>query len=142
MSVRSDDKNRFSKLSSSNFHRSLRLIVREEESDDNLFVRLSPGLAYDLLARIQPLDEESSPGYLIPPPDGWTHLDEDLNSSVSFLPLCISVGDSISIHASYNGGTCELSSKEGTFGLVWFSLLSISHQSNEAVNDDPVFNVS
>jgi hypothetical protein len=94
--------------------RRLRLIVREEEKDDTLFVRLPPEIAFDLhsRARRQPRDELSA-AYPRKSGDAWTLFDEEPNATDSFLPLCISAGDNITIFASYNGGSCVSSYEQG-----------------------------
>lgn len=92
--------------------RRLRLILREEEECDNLFVRLSSAIAFDLylLARRQPHNEPSVP-YPRESGDTWNLFDEESFNSISFLPLCIAVGDS-TILASYNGGSCVSSTDQ------------------------------
>jgi len=112
--------------SPSSLSRRLRLIIREEEKDDNLFVRLPPAIAFDLhsRARRQPRDELSA-AYPRKSEDAWTLFDEELN--VSFLPLCISAGDNISIFASYNGGNCVSSSEQDTIEVPRTMLSDISN---------------
>jgi hypothetical protein len=110
MSIRCDESSR------SSLSRKLRLIVREEGKGDNLFVRLPSSIAFDLhsLARRQPQNELSA-AYPRKSGDAWNIFDEEPNACVSFLPLCISVGDNITIFASYNGGACVSSSEKGMY---------------------------
>ena len=114
MSIRSGTSSRVPLPSSSSYSRRLRLIVREEERDDNLFVRLSPAVAFDLQshARRTTRDDSSAANPRVTE-NVWTLLDEETNDPVSFLPLSISVGDDVIIYASYNGGSCGSSSEQG-----------------------------
>jgi len=115
----------------SSISRRLRLVIREVEKNDNLFVRLSPTTASNLrlLARRY---TRTNPSEL---DDSWNLLDEEENNSENFLPLFISVGDN-TIYASYNGGSFEHSSsfEQDIIELPRTMLSGISHKLPEFVS--------
>jgi len=126
MSIRNGESNRSSLPS---YSRRLRLIVREEEKDDNLFVRLSPTAAFDLQSlarRTTTRDDEPFEANERISEDAWS-IDGEANDSVSFLPLSISIGDDVTIFASFNGGVCESSSQQDSIELPRSMLSRISH---------------
>ncbi len=85
----------------------LRLVIREEEDCDNLFVRLSSGVASDLLSLSrQEAEDGLSRKFPLESRDAWTCFEEVSGDCISFLPLCISFGGNVSAFASYNGGNC------------------------------------
>jgi hypothetical protein len=79
-------------------HLQLRLVVRHE-TDNNLFVRLSPKVARELRSLALHADEDETQA------DGrcWK-IQDDEDESLGFLPLSISILDH-NIYASYNGGS-------------------------------------
>jgi len=116
MSTHDDEDSRSQLPVASSFSRSLRLLVREDEECDNLFVRLSVGVASDLvsLRRRQPQNELSA-AHPKESKDAWTLPEEEAsNGSISFLPLCISFGGNATIFGSFNGGICVSSSDQDT----------------------------
>mmetsp|Transcript_15130 Transcript_15130/g.42077 ORF Transcript_15130/g.42077 Transcript_15130/m.42077 type:complete len:1083 (+) Transcript_15130:113-3361(+) len=143
MSISMNDGNHLSQLSSSSLSKRLRLNIRKEKSDENLFVRLSSGLAASLLVGISsPQGDKSSPADTTFERDGWTHLDQvQTNGSVSFLPLCISIGDDTIIYGSYNGGTCGSSCEEDLIELPRSMISGISQDIPEFVSVYPLANV-
>ena len=114
MSIRSEDGNRSVFPTPAPFCRRLQLVVREEEKGDNLFVRLSPAIALDLcsLARKHHRNDLLSTSQNRSG-ETWSIFDGKQSACISFLPLCVSFGDGVTIFVSYNGGTCVSSSKEG-----------------------------
>ena len=73
--------------------RQLRLVIREEENCDNLFVRLSSGVASDLLSlAMREAQDDLSTLYPLESRDAWTCFEEGSSDCISFLPLCISFG--------------------------------------------------
>ncbi len=129
MSTHDDEDSRSQLPVASSFSRSLRLLVREDEECDNLFVRLSVGVASDLvsLRRRQPQNELSA-AHPKESKDAWTLPEEEgSNGSISFLPLCISFGGNATIFGSFNGGICVSSSDQGMFSAPKiFDLLSVT----------------
>lgn len=110
------------------FCRRLRLLVREDEECNNLFVRLSVGVASDLLSlgRRQRQNELSA-AQPKESKDAWTLPEEGSNDSISFLPLCISFGGNDTIFGSFNGGICLSSSEQGMFSTPFtIDLLSVT----------------
>ncbi len=97
--------------------RQLRLVTRKEENSNNLFVRLSPGVASDLLSLTRRLAQDDlSTSYPRESTGAWTCFKEGSSDSISFLPLCISFGGNASTFASYNGGICAPYLEKG----MWF----------------------
>ena len=128
MSTHGDEDSRSQLPVTASFSRSLRLLVREDEECDNLFVRLSVRVASDLLSlrRRQPQNELSA-AHPKESKDAWTLPEEGSSGSVSFLPLCISFGGIDNIFGSFNGGICVSSSEQGMFSAPSiFDLLSIT----------------
>ena len=103
------------------YSRRLRLIVREEDKDDNLFVRMSLTAAFDLQSLARRTTNRDDDPFVTNPivsEDAWSidpHIDGDANDSVSFFPLSISIGDDVTIYASFNGGAYESSSQQGMY---------------------------
>ena len=76
----------------------------------NLFARLSPGLALELLQEAR--EKASTPRRSGPSSAGWwardaLSFDSGSDSGVAFLPLEISFSDGSKIHVSYNGGSID-----------------------------------
>ena len=116
MSIPSDEVSHSSLPVTTSYSRRLRLVVREEEDCNNLFVRLSSGVASDLRSLSWRQSHDDLPAtYQEEPGDAWTLFEEGPNDCISFLPLCICFGGNTS-YASYNGGTCVPSSGKG----MWF----------------------
>ena len=115
-----DDDSSDSSLPALPIARQLRLVIREEENSDNLFVRLSPGVASDLLSLTRrEAEDDLSTKFPLESSDGWTCFEEGSNGCISFLPLCISFGGDVSTFASYNGGNCAPCLEKG----MWFQHL-------------------
>ncbi len=121
MSTHDDEQDSFSRLPATGpISKSLKLLIREEDERDNLFVRLSQGVATELLslARRQ-LQNKGSVAHRKGSGYAWTLSEEGSNDFVSFLPLSISFGDNTIVFGSFNGGICLSSSKQGMLKMIF-----------------------
>ena len=120
MSTHYDEGSRSQLPAMGSISRSLRLLVREEDKSDNLFVRLSAGVATELLSQARrQLQNEGSAVRTKESGDAWTLSEEGSNDLVSFLPLCVSFGGNATIFGSFNGGICVSSSEQGMLPKIF-----------------------